>query len=383
MNSSDTHTISDDFDPDEDRLREECGVFGVFGHPDASAFTALGLHALQHRGQEAAGIVSFDGQRFQSERRLGLVGDHFSKRSVIERLAGEVAIGHVRYSTTGETILRNVQPLFADLHGGGFAVCHNGNLTNALTPAPRAHPPRRDLPVDVGHRGDPPSRRPLREDEAHRQVPRRAPADRGRVFAGRHDQQEADRRPRPARHPSARPRRPRRHADPRLRELRARHHRREVRARRRERRGRGDLEGRHRELQAVRAAGAAALHLRVHLFRAARLGRRRQERLRGAQASRPRARARDAGRCRRRRAGARFGRAGGDRLLPGIRHSLRARHHPQPLCRPDLHRADAADPGAGRAPQAQRQPLAGRGQARDPARRQPRARHHLREDRAA
>ncbi|ESR23615.1 amidophosphoribosyltransferase [Lutibaculum baratangense] len=133
MHSSDAHELSSPFDPDEDRLREECGVFGVFGHLDASALTALGLHALQHRGQEAAGIVSFDGQRFQSERRLGLVGDHFSKRSVIERLAGEMAIGHVRYSTTGETILRNVQPLFADLAGGGFAVCHNGNLTNALT----------------------------------------------------------------------------------------------------------------------------------------------------------------------------------------------------------------------------------------------------------
>jgi amidophosphoribosyltransferase len=118
---------------DGDRLREECGVFGVFGHSDAAALTALGLHALQHRGQEAAGIVSFDGERFHSERRMGLVGDNFSKGSVIQRLAGICAIGHVRYSTTGDTILRNVQPLFADLHGGGFAVCHNGNLTNALT----------------------------------------------------------------------------------------------------------------------------------------------------------------------------------------------------------------------------------------------------------
>src|SRR2546428_3891418 len=98
-------------DLEGDRLREECGVFGIFGHPDAAAITALGLHALQHRGQEAAGIVTFDGQRFNSERRLGLVGDHFSKASAIERLPGESAIGHVRYSTTGDTILRNVQPL--------------------------------------------------------------------------------------------------------------------------------------------------------------------------------------------------------------------------------------------------------------------------------
>ena len=122
-----------DFDPHADRLREECGVFGIFGHPDAAAITALGLHALQHRGQEAAGIVSFDGKRFHSERRLGLVGDTFSKRDVIDRLPGNSAVGHVRYSTTGETILRNVQPLFAELEGGGFAVAHNGNLTNGIS----------------------------------------------------------------------------------------------------------------------------------------------------------------------------------------------------------------------------------------------------------
>jgi amidophosphoribosyltransferase len=129
----DAHSFDFDFDPDADRLREECGVFGVFGHPDAAALTALGLHALQHRGQEATGIVAYDGERFHSERRLGLVGDHFSKQSTIRRLAGRSAIGHVRYSTTGETVLRNVQPLFAELAAGGFAVCHNGNLTNGLT----------------------------------------------------------------------------------------------------------------------------------------------------------------------------------------------------------------------------------------------------------
>ncbi|HHK75220.1 MAG TPA: amidophosphoribosyltransferase [Rhizobiales bacterium] len=115
----------------DDRLREECGVFGIFGNPDAGAFTALGLHALQHRGQEAAGIVAFNGTRYHSERRLGLVGDKFTRPDIIERLAGNAAIGHVRYSTTGDTILRNVQPLFAELDSGGFAVCHNGNFTNS------------------------------------------------------------------------------------------------------------------------------------------------------------------------------------------------------------------------------------------------------------
>src|ERR1700678_3108010 len=123
----------EDSDLRGDTLREECGVFGIFGHPEAAAITALGLHALQHRGQEAAGIVSFDGARFHSERRLGLVGDTFSRREVIERLPGSSAVGHVRYSTTGETILRNVQPLFAELNAGGFAVGHNGNLNNRVT----------------------------------------------------------------------------------------------------------------------------------------------------------------------------------------------------------------------------------------------------------
>ncbi len=125
--------MTEAFDPDADRLREECGVFGVLGHPQAAALTALGLHALQHRGQEAAGIVAFDGERFSSERRLGLVGDHFSNAQTIERLPGNAAVGHVRYATTGATILRNVQPLFAELAAGGLAVAHNGNLTNGLT----------------------------------------------------------------------------------------------------------------------------------------------------------------------------------------------------------------------------------------------------------
>lgn len=119
--------------PDEDRLREECGVFGVFGAEDAAVLTALGLHALQHRGQEGCGIATWDGARFHTERHLGLVGDHFSSRtgSVADRLPGPAAIGHTRYATQGGTILRNVQPFFADLPVGGFAIAHNGNITNA------------------------------------------------------------------------------------------------------------------------------------------------------------------------------------------------------------------------------------------------------------
>jgi len=118
---------------DFDTLREECGVFGILGHPEAATLTALGLHALQHRGQEAAGVVSFDGRQFHSERQLGLVGDHFTDPAIVKRLPGHMAMGHVRYSTTGETILRNVQPLFAELEVGGIAIAHNGNFTNGLT----------------------------------------------------------------------------------------------------------------------------------------------------------------------------------------------------------------------------------------------------------
>ncbi len=114
------------------KLKEECGVFGIFNNPDAATLTALGLHSLQHRGQEGCGIVSFDGKNFHSERRLGLVGDNFTKGKVIENLVGNNAIGHNRYSTTGDTSLKNIQPFFADLYTGGISLAHNGNLTNAL-----------------------------------------------------------------------------------------------------------------------------------------------------------------------------------------------------------------------------------------------------------
>ena len=115
-----------------DKLREECGIFGISNHDDASALVALGLHALQHRGQEGCGIVSFDGKNYHSEKRQGLVGDHFTNQETIKKLPGNFAIGHTRYSTTGETSLRNIQPFFADLHMGGLSLAHNGNLTNAL-----------------------------------------------------------------------------------------------------------------------------------------------------------------------------------------------------------------------------------------------------------
>jgi amidophosphoribosyltransferase len=116
---------------DDDKLKEECGVFGILGKDFAAAMVALGLHALQHRGQEAAGIVCFDGEHFNAHHALGHVGENFNSDSIVARLAGNAAIGHTRYATTGETSLRNVQPLFADFDFGGFAIAHNGNLTNA------------------------------------------------------------------------------------------------------------------------------------------------------------------------------------------------------------------------------------------------------------
>ncbi|MCB9977050.1 MAG: amidophosphoribosyltransferase [Rhodospirillales bacterium] len=116
---------------DDDKLHEECGVFGVYGHQDAATLTALGLHALQHRGQEACGIVTYDGDHFYAKHAFGLVDDTFSQAEVIAGLPGHLALGHNRYSTTGEPMFRNIQPLYADMGHGGFAVAHNGNLTNA------------------------------------------------------------------------------------------------------------------------------------------------------------------------------------------------------------------------------------------------------------
>ncbi len=118
------------FDP---KLKEECGVFGISNAKDASALTALGLHALQHRGQEGCGIVSFDGEKYYSEKRFGLVGDNFNKEKVLNNLKGNYAIGHNRYSTTGNNTLRNIQPFFADTNAGGIGVSHNGNLTNSIS----------------------------------------------------------------------------------------------------------------------------------------------------------------------------------------------------------------------------------------------------------
>jgi amidophosphoribosyltransferase len=114
----------------DDKFRDECGVFGIFGHPEAANMAYLGLHALQHRGQESAGIVTSDGEQLSAHRAMGLVQDAFSQEQ-LAKLPGRIAIGHVRYSTAGGSHLRNAQPFAVDYARGSLAVCHNGNLTNA------------------------------------------------------------------------------------------------------------------------------------------------------------------------------------------------------------------------------------------------------------
>ena len=171
-------------DPFDDKLREECGIFGIFGAENAAGITALGLHALQHRGQEAAGITSFDGANFHSHRGVGHVARVFREEATVSELAGSTAIGHVRYATTGGTGLRNVQPLFADLASGGFAVAHNGNISNAMKLRARAEPARLDLPIDRRHRGDHPPGRDLELPHPARSLHRRAEAGRGRLQPG-------------------------------------------------------------------------------------------------------------------------------------------------------------------------------------------------------
>ena len=337
---------------------------------------------LQHRGQEAAGIVSFDGKRFHSERRLGLVGDAFSRREVIDRLPGNTAVGHVRYSTTGETILRNVQPLFAELNAGGFAIGHNGNLTNGISLrkqlirdgammqsttdtevilhlVARSH---RNRFVDrfieglrmlegsfafvgltnkklVGAR-DPLGIRPLVLGKLDG-CPILASETCALDIIGAQYVRDVDNG--------------------------------EVLI--------FDEDGAHSHKPFVPMPPRPCIFEYIYFARPdSIIGGRSVYDVRKASGAEL---AREAPASRRRgRSGPRFRRARGDRLCAGIRHPLRARHYPQSLCRAHLHRADPAHPSAWRPPQAQRQPHGGRRQAYRADRRLDRARHDLGEDRA-
>ena len=306
-----------DLDLEGDTLREECGVFGIFGHPEAAAITALGLHALQHRGQEAAGIVSFDGTRFH-QRTAARPG----RRHLFPPRSDRTAARHLR---------RRPCPLLHDRrdHPAQRAAAVRRTQCRRLCgrpqrqshqradPAPRTGAQRRHDAIHHRHRSHPASGRAIQAQPLHRPLHRGAARDRGRLFAGVADQQEADRRARPARHPPAGAGRTRRLSDPGVGNLRARHHRRQICPRRRTRRNHRVRRARRPEPQAVSAEAAAALHLRIHLFLAAGFDRRRPLGLRGPQGLRRPARARKPCRGRRGGAGAGFRRAGRARLLPG------------------------------------------------------------------
>jgi amidophosphoribosyltransferase len=265
------------FDPKlyGDKLREECGVFGIWGADTAAAVAALGLHALQHRGQEAAGITSRQGRRFHSHRGMGRVGDIFAGGSnAVAQLPGDAAIGHVRYATTGETALRNVQPLFADLALGRFAVAHNGNISNAMS-----------LRGELNRRGsifqstsDTEVIIHLVATSTYRDLLDRF-IDALRRVEGAYSlvclTDGADRVPRPARHPPAGDGQARQRRDLRVGDGGARRGRRDLFAHGGARRADRRQRGRHSQPAPVRQPAAAPVHLRTCLFRAPRQRRRR------------------------------------------------------------------------------------------------------------
>jgi amidophosphoribosyltransferase len=146
-----------------DHPRHYCGVFGIFGHPNAAELTYYGLYALQHRGQESAGIVSSDGHQFRVHRGMGLVSQIFDG-DILKQLVGTAAVGHTRYSTTGSSHLRNAQPLTVDCAKGQIAIAHNGNLTNAAAPARGTRSARLDLPDHGGQRDHPPPHGPAQPE---------------------------------------------------------------------------------------------------------------------------------------------------------------------------------------------------------------------------
>ena len=330
-------------DPDDDTPRLECGVFGVWNMEDASAVVALGLHALQHRGQEACGMASFDGQRFATERHMGHVGDAFGKGDLTLRLTGYAAIGHTRYATAGGHAIRNVQPMFADLDGGGIAIAHNGNLTNFLTL-------RRQL-VSEGSIFQSTSDfevilhldRPEPEDAGGGPLHQRPARDRGRLRAGGADQHPPDRRARPAGHPAAgagRDRRPPPRRGEAVAEVRAVSETcalemvgarfvRDVEP--------GEVvvisDSGVESLRPFPAARARPVPVRVRLLLAPRLGGERQERLRREEAHGRAPRRGDGRGGRRRGAGPGLGRARRAGLRARLGHPLRAGHYPRPLCR--------------------------------------------------
>ena len=294
-------------------FKDECGVFGIFGHPEAANLTYLGLYALQHRGQESAGISSADGEKLRISRAMGQVAEAFNEQT-LQTLPGHIAVGHTRYSTAGESKLENAQPFLIDCAHGQIAVAHNGNLVNAME--------LRDELVRNGSIFQTSSdtevilhlyarSRAASVEDAHQRVDCAGPR---RVLARPADQEPAHRRERPSRIPPARARAPRRCLDRLLRDVRARPDRRHIRARRRA--GRAARHQRRRTAldQAVPAAAALALRVRARLLRQAGQLRLRPQRERSAHRSRAHPGPRSARRRRRRSADSRLRRLRRDRV---------------------------------------------------------------------
>ena len=363
-----------------DKFKDECGVFGIFGHPEAANMTYLGLYALQHRGQESAGISASDGQQVRISREMGYVADIFDG-ATLAKLPGPMAIGHVRYSTAGESKLLNAQPILIDCAHGQIALCHNGNIVNArelrdeLVQQGSIFQSNSDTEV-ILHLYARSKARSI--DDAIVESVAQVQGAFSLVMLTR-DRLIAVRDPHGFR-PLALGRLGRR-----LRRLfgdvRDGSHRRHLRTRCRARRS-ADYLGRRRALDQTVSAGAArALHLRARLFRAARQLRLRPQRERGANRARARARAREVGRRRRRRAGARLGRLRGDGIRRAVGRAAADGADQEPLRRPDVHPAAGVDPALRR--QGEAEPGAERPerQARDPGRRFARARDDEPEDR--
>ncbi len=252
-----------------------CGVIGVFGHPEAANLAYLGLYALQHRGQESAGIVATDGEKLRSVREMGHVNDIFTADR-LKDLPGHAAIGHVRYSTAGDSSKRNAQPIAVDYAGGSVAVGHNGNLVNAVELRERLEADGCDLHDDLRHRGDRPPHRALARADAPRAGGRRASPGPGRLLAGVPDRGLGGRGARSDGLPPAGARQGQgRHLDRLLRDLRLRAARGGVRPRHRPGRD-GDHRSQRRSQRApVRHRAEPPLRVRVGLLRAPRLEHRR------------------------------------------------------------------------------------------------------------
>ena len=320
------------------------GSIGVFGHPEAANLAYLGLYALQHRGQESAGIVATDGDKLRSVREMGHVNDIFTADR-LKDLPGHAAIGHVRYSTAGDSSKQNAQPIAVDYAGGSVARRPQRQPGQRGRAARAAGGRGAHLHDHLRHRGDRPPHRPLARADAARAGRRRAPPGARRLLAGLPDRGLAS-SPCAIRWASARWRsaRRRQHLDRLLRDLRLRAARGGVRARHRAGRD-GDHRSQRRAQRApVRQGAEPPLRLRVGLLRAPRLEHRRQVGLPRARADGAPAGGRAPRPRRRGHPGARLGRGGRHRLRPRERHPLRPGADALALHGAHLHRAVAADP---------------------------------------